>query len=90
MIIEDEVDLDQRFNITDNEFMMAFAAETYDKEIGRSDPRYLRWIVSLWTKDADGNFIEEEIPMYKCTEEDFSRFYPAEGYTARKTKKLQQ
>ena len=90
VIIEDEIDLQHRYSTSSQEFMMAVAAETYDKEIGKSDPRYLRWVVSLWIKDANGNFIEEEIPMHKCTEEEFSRFYPAEGYTATKAAKLQQ
>ena len=72
VIIEDDIDLDATFDTSDPNFMMAFAAETYSDEVGKSDPRFLRWVTSFWIKDKDGNFIEEEIPMHRCTDEEFA------------------
>ena len=52
---------------------MAFAAENYDTGTALSDPRYVRWLLAIWSRENSKSVITW-YPMHKCTVEEFTRF----------------
>ena len=56
-------------------FKIAYAVENYHSKDGMDDPRYVRW-VSYLEENFDGVETLTPLPMKKCTEQDYSEFYP--------------
>ena len=73
-----EVPNDEHFSIIDNNFMMAFGLEDTVTKKNLDDSKFLKWI-AYYVEFVDGERIRTELPVYKCTDEDFSRFYPIES-----------
>ena len=45
----------------------------------RLDPRYIKLVAGIFDENYDGDTYSTEwtdIPVYKCTQEDFDKFYP--------------
>ena len=68
--------------------MIAVAAENYLTGT-KSDPQYIKWVASyqISTKDS---FEVVHYPMNRCTEEDYSMFYPPDNLSSAKVKQLQE
>ena len=57
--------------------MMAFGLEDTVTKKSLHDPRYVKWI-AYYVEFVNGERIRTELPVYRCKEEDFERFYPIE------------
>ena len=55
--------------------MIAFSALSYLTGEPLSDSSYFRWIIDLTTKTGD-NVSNKRFVMHRCTDKDFTRFYP--------------
>lgn len=56
---------------------MAFAIENYEDNSGLDDPRFVKWFAHYGTV-VDGVATSRELPIYPCTEADYSKFYPVD------------
>ena len=43
---ENPLEVGQKYELAQEEFMTAYAAENYDTGKGISDPRYIRWVTA--------------------------------------------
>ena len=77
----DEVPNDERYDFIDNNFMMAFGLEDTVTKKSLDDPKFIKWL-AYYVEFVDGERIRTELPVYKCTDEDFARFYPIEPSSA--------
>ena len=62
-----------KYATDEEEFMVAFSAESYDTGVILSDPRNVRWVTAFWEKKNDEWFITW-YPMHPCSEEELERF----------------
>ena len=69
-------------------FMIAVAVTHY-LDGPKSDPRFVKW-VSSYRISTDDSSEKVHYPMHRCTDEDFSRFYPPDNISAAKINKLQE
>ena len=61
-------------NLKERNLRFAFGIEGYlDKQL-KDDPRYVKWIVRLYTKTGADDRRETLLPYHKCTVEDFDSF----------------
>mmetsp|Transcript_31255 Transcript_31255/g.38632 ORF Transcript_31255/g.38632 Transcript_31255/m.38632 type:complete len:140 (-) Transcript_31255:1447-1866(-) len=64
----------QKFNLLDNGFRIAFGIEGFlDKEL-RDDPRFVKWIVRYFGIDKNGAEYEKLLPFHKCEKADYEKF----------------
>ena len=78
---EDENDhqtKDNPLNLNEREIRIAFRyAKGYHPTYNIEDTRYVRTIVRVTGMNADTQELyETQIPYHKCTDEDYSHFYP--------------
>ena len=75
-IVSNEIQLEagKIYATAQDEFMMAFAAESYSNGNGISDPRYVRWITGYKIRIGT-EWSVKYYPMYQCRDEDFTRFF---------------
>ena len=65
------------FNLWDDASMrFAFWVSSYNKDETRLDPRYVKTLTYVFTKDNDGNKSEQMISHHACTDEDWAQFAP--------------
>ena len=69
--IPDHYTIEDRVNLDDINFRMAWSVEGVLDNQNRDDPRYVKWIVRLIGK-KDGTWYEKILPHHKCTEEDYA------------------
>ena len=75
-----------KFNVVDQDFMMAFSASQWDKG-ARTDSRYIQWLTTVVTATKD-SYTEVNYPMHRCTDADFDNFYPIAPETFEKVTKF--
>ena len=73
----DAVDVDYMFNMIDEDFMIAFSLEDYNTGETKMNTDYVKFY-AMYSDMKDGVRETTEVPLHKCTEEDYSRFYPVE------------
>ena len=73
----DAVDVDYMFNMIDEDFMIAFSLEDYNTGETKMNTDYVKFY-AMYSDMKDGKRGTTEVPLHKCTEEDYSRFYPVE------------
>ena len=60
------------------DFMMAFAVSSIiDENLVKHDPHFVKWI-SYQRNVIDGVETASEIPLHKCTDEEYARFHEPE------------
>ena len=78
-----------RYNVDQEEFMMAFTAVNYDTGVPLSDPRYVKWVTAYWER-VGGEWIINWFPMHKCSGAEMARFKnPENDLIATRVNKLQ-
>lgn len=71
--IADHYSIEDRIDLNDINFRMAWSVEGVLDEQNRDDPRYVKWIVRMIGKE-NGTWYEKILPHHKCTEEDYAQF----------------
>ena len=66
---------ENKLNLNDRNFRIAFAFENFDTGKLVDDPHYVRWIFRI-TGYKDNEWYHHILPYHKCTEEDYAEFYP--------------
>jgi hypothetical protein len=64
-----------KFNIKDQNHQIAFAVLKSDEGIFKEDANYVRWSV-VATKNEDFRKTSRTIGFHKCTDDDYSNFFP--------------
>ena len=64
-------------NLNAANFRFAIGVTGYDA-VTRNDPRYVKWIARVLSLN-DGKETEIVLPLNKCTQDDFSNFYPLDA-----------
>ena len=67
------LELGSKYDTDSDEFMMAFSAENYDNGEALSDPRFVRWLFGVWSREGSSSKITYHL-MHKCNDEEFARF----------------
>ena len=62
-----------KYTTAEDEFMAAFAAESFETSVLLSDQRYVRWVTSFWEEKNDELFITW-YPMHACSDKELTRF----------------
>ena len=73
----DAVEVDYMFNMIDEDFMIAFSLEDYNTGETKMNTDYVKFY-AMYSDMKDGVRDTTEVPLHKCTEEDYSRFHPVE------------
>ena len=84
---ETPLELDERYEVANSEFMIAFALESWEVGV-KYDQRYIQWTTHIW-KFVDGVKTSDYYPVHPCTDKEFARFYPVEKNSSIKVEKLQ-
>ena len=72
-----------RLNLRDDTSMrFAFSVRSLNDKETRLDPRYVKMITRLYTKDNDGNKSEQMIGHHACTDDDWALFAPPSAAAA--------
>ena len=71
----DYYDQEEKLNLSEIDFKLAFTIEGFLDELRKDDPRYVKYTVRTYGK-RDGIKYEKIIPYHKCTEEDWALFAP--------------
>ena len=66
----------------DTSMRFAFSVRSVDDKKTLMDPRYVKIITRLVTRDADGNESEQMIGHHACTDEDWALFAPPSAQAA--------
>ena len=74
---------DEKVNLNEINFRMAFVVEGFANRKRKADPRYVKYISRLWS-ETDGIQSFKHIPMRECTDEDLSQFYEVESNSKQK------
>ena len=84
------LEVGQKYELAQEEFMTAYAAENYDTGAGISDPRFVRWVTHV--KQRIGvKWTILNFPMHKCQDVEFARFSASKSErTAIKVNRLRQ
>ena len=64
--------------LSDENFMMAFSLESFDRSASLDDPRFIRWYAATYTVE-EGIWTSNYHLLDKCTEADFEKFYQPEN-----------
>ena len=80
--IPDHYTIEDRINLDDIGFRMAWSVEGNLDKKNKDDPKYVKWIVRLLGKE-NGTWYEKILPHHKCTEEDFAYFSEVEPKSKR-------
>mmetsp|Transcript_27802 Transcript_27802/g.34542 ORF Transcript_27802/g.34542 Transcript_27802/m.34542 type:complete len:192 (-) Transcript_27802:347-922(-) len=76
------IELGEKFDLGDSNFMVAVGMESWTRGM-RDDPKFVHWVATVYTV-TDNVSKSEYYPMHPCTDEDYSRFFPADERTAKK------
>jgi len=72
---------DDIFDAKERRFMLAVTlADYYTNEV-KDDPRYVKWFANYAEHDK-GKKKERELPMHRCTDADYEKFYPVDEVSA--------
>ena len=71
--IEDYFSLDERLDLNEIGFKIAWSVEGNLDNKNKNDSRYVKWLVRFYGKE-DGVKVETVLPVHKCTEEDYEQF----------------
>ena len=77
-INEFPLDAGTKYGTNEDEFMVAFSAESFETGVNLNDPRFMRWVTAFWEKKNDEWFVSW-CPMHACSDEDFTRFETPEN-----------
>ena len=70
---------DTKFDLKDENFIMAFAIEDYTTKAPRDDPRFIKWN-ARYIVYTQGEITEERlVNLEPCTDQDFLRFNPIDS-----------
>ena len=69
--IPDHYSIDDRIDLNDINFRMAWSVEGVLNAQNKDDSRYVKWIVRMIGKE-NGTWYEKILPHHKCTEEDYA------------------
>ena len=70
---ENEHDAEKIFDTKHDDYAMAFALTDYMTGEPKDDPRIIRWYAVYW-KNVDSVLERRLIPVYTCTDADYSNF----------------
>ena len=68
--------------------MIAAAAESFT-EGSKSDPRFVKWVAS-YQISTENSYGQVHYPMHRCTDEEFTQFYPPDQSGAEKVVNMQE
>lgn len=60
----------------DLNFRMAVGVRLEGEKQLKYNPKVIRWIAKMTSKDDTGTTTETYLPLHDCTEEDFEDFHP--------------
>ena len=63
------------YSMANSDFMIAFAIEHWHSG-GKSDPKYIQWVVHREIFTDSFQTSAEWYQTHRCTDEEFERFYP--------------
>ena len=87
--IETPLEAGERYEIAQDEFMTAYAAENYNTGAGISDPRYVRWVTAVYQRNGvEWNTLW--YPMHKCQEVEFAKFWTTKSSNEIKVDRLRR
>ena len=72
------IDKSKKYNIDEDEFMLAVSAENHTSGELLSDPSYVRW-VTRYVEKKNGLTSRHYHLMHKCSDKEFERFEPSES-----------
>ena len=67
---------DEKFNINEMNFKVAFTIEGIKDNERKDDPRYVKQYARYFGIDKDGVRNDQMIPFHECTDADFELFNP--------------
>ena len=70
--------IEDKFNMVDEEFMVAFSLEDYNTGEAKTDPNYVK-MYALYSDMVEGKRKSYEIPLHPCDDSDWELFYPVEA-----------
>ena len=74
---------DDKLYPSDTTFQMAFVIEDTNTGVLLDDPKFVKWF-AIYVHGVEGKFTKRAVPMYPCTDDEFSKFYePSKAYTDR-------
>ena len=76
-IKKNDLDFNDRLNLNEIGFRLAWSVEGYNSLVRKDDPRYVKYLVRLFRKE-NGKPYEQFIPYHDCTEEDWAQFAPVQ------------
>ena len=83
-------DEEAKLDADDPEYMMAFAITNGILRTPKNDPRYVSFVLEHGLRDEYGNYSAKKYPMVRCTNDDWSRFYPIESKSSNAVKRLRE
>ena len=84
-----ETSLENKLNLNDRNFRIAFSFEHFGTGKLVNDPRYVRWIFRI-SGTKDNKWFHHILPYHKCTEEDYAEFYPIRSGQESQLKDIQE
>ena len=81
-------DLTDQYAMNQDSFMIAVAAESFQDGY-KSDPSFVKWVASYQISTKDSHEVVH-YPMHRCTDEEFTQFYPPDKQSASKVDSLQE
>ena len=71
---EEAFDITEQYALNQESFMIAVAVESF-LDGPKSDPRFVKWVSSFWINTEESSEVVH-YPMHRCTDEEYSQFYP--------------
>ena len=71
-------------DVKNENLMIAFAVRDFQTKKALESPAHLQWYAHVFKGNGNKDWIDQDIPIRKCNDEDYDKFYPRK----RATKKL--
>ena len=68
---------EDKLNLQQENIRIAFTLEDYFTREPKMDPKYVKWFAYYYTSEG-GRTRRWELPIYKCTKEDYALFEPVD------------
>ena len=78
---------ENRLNLNERNFKIAFSFEDYLTRKLKNDPRYVRWILRILRFEGN-QYYEKLLPFHECTDEEYDSFYPISSHHKSEVKNI--
>ena len=75
---EVNIDSSETYDLSQQDFMIAFSAEKRNGQILEFDPRYIRWM-SKTVVLRDGVKTDTFYPLHRCSDQEVTKFFEADS-----------